>query len=272
MCPQSGAVCTHGLHLPRQAWLRGKQNPRSTPEAQHGRGASREPPEPQLHAAPGVHIRWDAAPRQPDMAGGRQGRCCGGLVLGHRRAVRQVGRMIRGAGSRVEGPLPQGLPLHGQRAPQRLPCRYARGGGRPRTPRGLWSGHTGRRTNHHTKAEGSLRRPWLLKHKQGAPGFDQSKGNAGGWARGSLTKPGEEGLSWSSPAPLHGGRPQAQGPGPEQGPTQGPGQLRQLPLLSDGTEKSTHMPSAKVQTNCSGVSTLDARAGPSSPALRPFQL
>lgn len=136
-----------GVHTrpppPEAGLAAGKAEPQEHPRGSAREGAlqaAREPPEPQLHAAPGVHIRWDAAPRQPDMAGGRQGRCCGGLVLGHRRAVRRVGRMIRGAGSRVEGPLPQGLPLHGQRAPQRLPCRHARGGAPPNPPRALvWS-------------------------------------------------------------------------------------------------------------------------------------
>ena len=155
----------HGLHLARQAWLRGKQNPRSTLEARHREAlqAAGEPPGPQLHAAPGVRIRWDAAPRQPHMAGGGPG---------VRDAAAEAGPQdtdgprsgwagqYRMQGAERRDPAP-GLPLRGQRL-KHCPAGMPRGHvpeppGHPQLPRGFWSDRTERRANHHTEAEGSLR-------------------------------------------------------------------------------------------------------------------
>ena len=117
--PQSRTARTHGLQLAQQAWLRGKQNPRSTLEARHGGAlqAAGEPPGPQLHAAPGVRIRWDAAPRQPHMAGGGGG---------------SLGTLLRRPGPRTQTG-------HAAREQDNTRCREQSGGTLPRGCRSMHS-------------------------------------------------------------------------------------------------------------------------------------
>ena len=123
----------------------------STSRGRLGCGESRTPGAPQRLSTGGGPPGSQGAPRTPaprcprgthqmgcspqaaPHGRGRQGHCCGGRVLGHRRAVRWVGRMIRGAGSRVEGPRPQGLPLPGEHLKD-CPAGMPGGGGTPLNP------------------------------------------------------------------------------------------------------------------------------------------
>lgn len=112
-----------------------QEHPRSTPEAQHGRGPSRQPGSPQNPSSTlpqGYTSDGMQPPGSPTWPG------ASGTLLRRPGPRTQTGCAVGGqddTGCREQS---RGTPAPGVaapwRAPQRLPCRYARGGGTPLNP------------------------------------------------------------------------------------------------------------------------------------------
>ena len=170
-----------------------------------------------------------------------------------------VGRMMPGAPSRPEGPLPRGCRPAGTPGGTSLSPRA------PQLPRGFWSDRTEHRASHkQAGASDAPAAPEAPTAAPEAPGSDHCKR----WRLGA-----------GQPGHAQGGRPVLAEPGPtpqrpplgpEQGHAQGPGRLRQLHSSRTAWRNQQTRRQPEFKPNVQAFQLWTPRQGSARPLCTPF--